>query len=533
MNFLDKMKVSRKIVGMVAILLILIAGIVGFGLYKMNSIGVELKEIAEEDIPLTEAMTKAAEHQLQMAIWFERAFRHGIQGETAEFREAGEEFHKQGEVFTEKIKEAHSITERAIRQASTAESRTEFKEIRDHMEVIKKEHDDCVEHADTIFRLLEEGRIQEAKPLAEELEKEEDDLDNELVKFLESIEKFTEESALKAEHDEQSAVQMLWILGIAAVVFGLAASMVVTKDVLKKLEEILKASNNIAAASQQLSATSEQLSQGATEQATSVEEVSASMEQMSANIHQNSDNAGQTEKISLKAADDAEHGGQAVGEAVKAMKEISEKIFIIQEIARQTNLLALNAAIEAARAGEHGKGFAVVAAEVRKLAERSQKAAEQITELSNSSTAVAERAGEMLNKLVPDIKKTADLVMEIRAANNEQNAGANQINRAVQQLDQVIQQNASASEEMASTAEELASQADQMDYTMQLLLQGEKAMDGSSRRFQPPKPQQVVNREKPLGQPMMKPPERRKQLSGVDLKLEEGTDDEDIEFEKY
>jgi methyl-accepting chemotaxis protein len=229
---------------------------------------------------------------------------------------------------------------------------------------------------------------------------------------------------------------------------------------------IQTAAHQVTAGSQEMSSSSQQLSQGATEQSASVEEVSSSMEQMAANIKQNSDNAQQTEKIALKAADDAKEGGKAVEETVTAMKEIAGKISIIEEIARQTNLLALNAAIEAARAGEHGKGFAVVASEVRKLAERSQTAAGEINKLSASSVEVAEKAGEMLGRIVPDIQKTADLVQEINAASNEQRSGANQINKAIQQLDQVIQQNAAASEEMASISEELLSQAEQLQSTI-------------------------------------------------------------------
>jgi methyl-accepting chemotaxis protein len=226
--------------------------------------------------------------------------------------------------------------------------------------------------------------------------------------------------------------------------------------------DALAASDNVSAGSQELSASSETLSQGATEQASSAEEASASMEEMAANIKQNADNAAQTEKIARQSAKDAEASGAAVGRAVGAMRTIADKISIVQEIARQTDLLALNAAVEAARAGEHGKGFAVVASEVRKLAERSQAAAAEISSLSGETVQVATDAGEMLNRLVPDIRKTAELVAEISAACREQDIGAAQINEAIQQLDKVTQQNAGASEEMSATSEELASQAEEL-----------------------------------------------------------------------
>ncbi len=211
----------------------------------------------------------------------------------------------------------------------------------------------------------------------------------------------------------------------------------------------MEASVNVSAGSQQLSSAAEQVSQGATEQAAAAEEASASMEQMAANIKQNADNAAQTEKIARQSSKDAEASGDAVMRAVRAMRTIAEKISIVQEIARQTDLLALNAAVEAARACEHGKGFAVVASEVRKLAERSQTAAAEISSVSSDTVKAAQDAGEMLTRLVPDIRKTAELVAEISAACREQDVGASQINEAIQQLDKVTQQNAGASEEMS------------------------------------------------------------------------------------
>ncbi|MUO89260.1 methyl-accepting chemotaxis protein [Agrobacterium vitis] len=256
--------------------------------------------------------------------------------------------------------------------------------------------------------------------------------------------------------------------------------------------DALSASDNVSSGSQQLSSASEQVSQGATEQASSAEEASASMEEMAANIKQNADNAAQTEKIARQSSKDAETSGEAVNRAVGAMRTIAEKISIVQEIARQTDLLALNAAVEAARAGEHGKGFAVVASEVRKLAERSQAAAAEISTLSGQTVQVATEAGEMLTRLVPDIRKTAELISEISAACREQDIGASQINEAIQQLDKVTQQNAGASEEMSATSEELAAQAEELQTSIAFF-----KVDGAHQKKPAPQTRTVAARAAP------------------------------------
>lgn len=238
------------------------------------------------------------------------------------------------------------------------------------------------------------------------------------------------------------------------------------EQMVKNLREIVltiyNGADNVTAASHQVASASQQMSRGAQEQASATEEVSSSMEQMAANILQNTDNSRETEKIATKALKDIQASSESVAEAVEAITVIADKIVIIEEIASKTDLLALNAAVEAARAGEHGKGFAVVAAEVRKLAERSQRAAAEITDISARTVKQARESKELLSNTLPDINRTAELVQEIAAASVEQNQGSTQVNKAIQQLSHVTQGNASAAEEMSSNAEELNSQAEEL-----------------------------------------------------------------------
>jgi len=221
------------------------------------------------------------------------------------------------------------------------------------------------------------------------------------------------------------------------------------------VHEISDSTNHLLISGEQLNRAAQDLAMGASAQAASIEEVSSSMEEMLSNIMQNSENANETFRITESAA-----------KSLNANSEILQKIGIINEIAYQTNILALNAAVEAARAGDAGKGFAVVALEVRKLAETSKIASDEINRIMRVNNDLSNQSGKLLNELVPEIKRTAQLVEQIAMGSNEQSQGAIQVNNAILELNNISQQNSVTSEELSASSEELVNQSDRLRKTI-------------------------------------------------------------------
>lgn len=293
------------------------------------------------------------------------------------------------------------------------------------------------------------------------------------------------------------------------------------------------AADNVNTGSDQLSISAQELSRGNTEQAAAAGETSSSMEQITSSIQQNGDNARQTDQIAKQAAEDAHSSGSAVEQTTQAIRQIAARISVIEEIARKTDLLALNAAVEAARAGEHGKGFAVVASEVRKLAERSQLAAAEIGKLTREGVGVADGAAKLLRKLVPDIRKTAELVQDIAASCGEQTKGAGQVSKAMAELDNVIQKNSASSEELAATAEELAGQARQLRESVAFFKLSHAVQKRGAKRAQPlqaTKPR--VAPKRPAKAPVV-PANQNAARKGVTIDLNDNTGMQDARDDEF
>lgn len=135
----------------------------------------------------------------------------------------------------------------------------------------------------------------------------------------------------------------------------------------------------------------------------------------------------------------------------------------------------------------------------------------------------------MLDTLVPDIGKTADLISEITASSTEQNQGAGQIVKAINELDKVVQSNAGASEEMASTAEELSSQAQQLQSSISFF----KIDDKVGYQTQTVKQQPVQTRQATRHTSVKAKPIAPKTGGGMKLDMGGGADNEDADFERF
>lgn len=216
---LSKIKISQKvyILGVIQLLLICLIG--GVGYTQMSKIGLELIDIAEEDIPLTRMLTQLTEHQLQEAIIFERVLRAGISSRKQEDTRRNKMNSLRGEIdklvgksskeFTQTIA---FISER-INKLHSEEAKQEYRSLLSRMQRAHANYKKLTVESnttlDSIFTGNDASAMEQSIALVEE---HRDEIDHDLIEMLDSIQNFTLQAALQAEKDELAGVRLIAIL---------------------------------------------------------------------------------------------------------------------------------------------------------------------------------------------------------------------------------------------------------------------------------------------------------------------------------
>lgn len=373
---INNLPIRIKLIGNSIILLILLAISSGYAWYSINKIGGELKSIAEQDLPLTQKLTKLTEYQLGQAILLERAIRHGQLipiDDNAETLFKGEvkAFEATGKKFLDMLLETQEFARKAIEMAHTSEEAQEFAHVLQVLKEIDAGHAKFTQQSNHTYSLIDNGKFEEVDAIAEKLELEVDELNTIMEEILEEVENFTLKASQRAELHEHQAIKLLTIITLLSLFVGAVFSWLLSKNMSVRIQRtaasldviangdltrevsidgrdeigqlqlsmkntqdrLLEMISSIKATTFQLSSTAEEVSEVMSQTSNNIQDqqretglISTSIAEMSSAIREVSNSVVDVSTATNQANTEAENGMNIVEDTVNGIQTLASKI---------------------------------------------------------------------------------------------------------------------------------------------------------------------------------------------------------------
>merc|ERR1711916_29508 len=200
-NMLANLKISQKIylLGFIQLGLMLLIGL--FALVQMNKIGDELIDIAEDDSPLSNMLTKVTEHQLEQAILLERSLfnlsmsQQGHSDSLALFNDNKAKVIQLETQTLAELDQVETFIQKAITELHSVEAQDEYRKLLSEVQQIKPELVALKQQVSSVLNKISTEGILSSLDEIHQIEKKEDKIYHQLVALLDEIQRFTQQSA--------------------------------------------------------------------------------------------------------------------------------------------------------------------------------------------------------------------------------------------------------------------------------------------------------------------------------------------------
>jgi len=228
---LNKLSITSKIylLGVSQILLMFVIGVIS--LIQMNKIGIELVDIAERDIPLSNMLSKMSEHKLEQTIFFQRALLHA----SLEPDEANEKIENKLTSLTQKIQSEFEKSEKFVTDSidylHSEKAKASFTSLASDLKLLNKEYQSISVNINDVIEATKTQSVGSLGDKIKLIEVAEDKFEKKLIALLSQIQQFTLNSALQAENDEKQGIHLILYIFIFSVIVSVVLSYLISRAI--------------------------------------------------------------------------------------------------------------------------------------------------------------------------------------------------------------------------------------------------------------------------------------------------------------